>query len=176
MAWLLYFSAPFLLSPCGDWNHAAHREQDLRFSTRHRRCRILILSSLPSYRVKWPTPNYDAGKRSLRSPPGSGIVFVHTWNTWREQIVCPADKLVPVPDGLDDSDAAASYINPLTAWALTARFDHSPKNRKLFPADRIVSHVDSSASSLSKNAHHQIVFFRCDHDICSRIPKCVDLL
>jgi NADPH:quinone reductase-like Zn-dependent oxidoreductase len=50
---------------------------------------------------------------------GTRVVFVDTWNTWREQIVCPADKLVPVPDGLDDSAAAASYINPLTAWALT---------------------------------------------------------
>jgi NADPH2:quinone reductase len=29
------------------------------------------------------------------------------------------DKLVPVPDGLDDPAAATSYINPLTAWALT---------------------------------------------------------
>jgi NADPH2:quinone reductase len=29
------------------------------------------------------------------------------------------DKLVPVPDGLDDAAAATSYINPLTAWALT---------------------------------------------------------
>jgi NADPH:quinone reductase-like Zn-dependent oxidoreductase len=50
---------------------------------------------------------------------GTRVVFVDTWNTWREQIVCPADKLVPVPDGVDDSAAAASYINPLTAWALT---------------------------------------------------------
>jgi NADPH2:quinone reductase len=50
---------------------------------------------------------------------GTRVVFVDTWNTWREQIVCPADKLVPVPDGLDDPSAAASYINPLTAWALT---------------------------------------------------------
>ena len=33
--------------------------------------------------------------------------------------MCPADKLVPVPDGVDDSTAAGSYINPLTAWALT---------------------------------------------------------
>ena len=47
------------------------------------------------------------------------VVFVDTWNTWREQIVCPANKLVPVPDALDDAAAAASYINPLTAWALT---------------------------------------------------------
>jgi NADPH2:quinone reductase len=50
---------------------------------------------------------------------GTRVVFVDTWNTWREQIVNPADKLVPVPDGLEDSAAAASYINPLTAWALT---------------------------------------------------------
>jgi NADPH:quinone reductase-like Zn-dependent oxidoreductase len=25
---------------------------------------------------------------------GTRVVFVHTWGTWREQIVCPADKLV----------------------------------------------------------------------------------
>ena len=50
---------------------------------------------------------------------GTRVVFVDTWNTWREQIVCPANKLVPVPDALDDAAAAASYINPLTAWALT---------------------------------------------------------
>jgi NADPH2:quinone reductase len=24
---------------------------------------------------------------------GTRVVFIHTWNTWREQIVCPADKL-----------------------------------------------------------------------------------
>ena len=34
--------------------------------------------------------------------------------TWREQIVCPVYKLVPVPDGLDDPAVAASYITPLT--------------------------------------------------------------
>jgi NADPH2:quinone reductase len=50
---------------------------------------------------------------------GTRVVFIDTWQTWREQIVCPADKLVPVPEGLDDQAAAVSYINPLTAWALT---------------------------------------------------------
>jgi NADPH2:quinone reductase len=50
---------------------------------------------------------------------GTRVVFVDTWNTWREQIVCLVDRLVPVPDSLDDSAAATSYINPLTAWALT---------------------------------------------------------
>jgi len=63
----------------------------------------------------------------LQGPiPGTRVVFIDTWSTWREQIVCPADKLVPVPDGLDDSAAAASYINPLTAWALT-RSTHNLK-------------------------------------------------
>src|ERR1700688_1159684 len=55
---------------------------------------------------------------------GTRVVFVHTWNTWCEQIVCPVDRLVPVPEGLDDSAAAISYTNPLTAWALTMESHH----------------------------------------------------
>src|SRR3984893_12890542 len=50
---------------------------------------------------------------------GSRVIFVNAWKPWREQIVCSVNKLVPVPDGLDDPTAATSYINPLTAWALT---------------------------------------------------------
>ena len=57
---------------------------------------------------------------------GTRVVFVNTWNTWREQMMCPVDRLVPVPDGLDDSAAATSYTNPLTAWALT-RSSHNLK-------------------------------------------------
>ena len=55
---------------------------------------------------------------------GTRVVFVHTWNTWREQIVCPVEGLVPVPDGLDDPAAATAYTNPLTAWALTRSSHH----------------------------------------------------
>jgi NADPH:quinone reductase-like Zn-dependent oxidoreductase len=73
---------------------------------------------------------------------GTRVVFVDTWNTWREQIVCPADKLVPVPDGLDDSAAAAAYINPLTAWALTL------STHKLKEGDCLVQ--TAAASSVGK--------------------------
>src|ERR1700744_3060797 len=62
----------------------------------------------------------EAGGSGVQGPmPGTRVVFGNTWNPWREKIICPADKLVPVPDGLDDSAAPVSYINPLTAWALT---------------------------------------------------------
>src|SRR4051794_4354922 len=50
---------------------------------------------------------------------GTRVVFVHTWQIGREQIVCPVDRLVPVPHGLDDPAAATCCTNPLTAWALT---------------------------------------------------------
>ena len=49
---------------------------------------------------------------------GTRVVFVHTWNTWREQIVCPVDRLVPVPDGLDDPAAATSYTNPFDCMGI----------------------------------------------------------
>src|SRR6476469_6731400 len=50
---------------------------------------------------------------------GTRVVFVHLWQTWRERIVCAVDRLVPVPNGLNDPAAATCCINPLTAWALT---------------------------------------------------------
>jgi len=63
----------------------------------------------------------------VKGPPvGTRVIFVATWQTWREQIICPVDRLVPVPDGLDDPAAATSYINPLTAWGLT-RSSHNLK-------------------------------------------------
>src|SRR5215472_13804517 len=37
---------------------------------------------------------------------GTRVVFVGVWNTWREHVVCPVDRLVPVPDGLNDAAAA----------------------------------------------------------------------
>src|SRR4051794_28847232 len=50
---------------------------------------------------------------------GTRVVFVYIWQTWREQIVCPVDRLVPVPNGVGEAAAGTCCINPLTAWALT---------------------------------------------------------
>jgi NADPH2:quinone reductase len=73
---------------------------------------------------------------------GTRVVIIDTWNTWREQIVCPAEKLVSVPDGLDNAATAASYINPLTAWALTISTHNLTESDWLLPT--------AAASSVGK--------------------------
>ncbi|MEX3811253.1 zinc-binding dehydrogenase [Paraburkholderia sp. BR13439] len=39
--------------------------------------------------------------------------------TWREQVISPADRAIPVPQAISDEDAAQALINPMTAWAMT---------------------------------------------------------
>ena len=50
---------------------------------------------------------------------GDRVICIGTWNLWRERVVCKAAHVVPVPAAITDEAAAASYQNPLTAWALT---------------------------------------------------------
>jgi NADPH:quinone reductase-like Zn-dependent oxidoreductase len=57
---------------------------------------------------------------------GIRVIFIHCWNLWREQVVCKANQVVPVPDGFSSEAAAVGYTNPLTAWALT-RSSHDLK-------------------------------------------------
>jgi NADPH:quinone reductase-like Zn-dependent oxidoreductase len=57
---------------------------------------------------------------------GTRVIFIHCWNLWRQQVICKADQVVPVPDGLSSEAAAVGYTNPLTAWALT-RSSHDLK-------------------------------------------------
>jgi NADPH:quinone reductase-like Zn-dependent oxidoreductase len=87
---------------------------------------------------------------------GTRVVFIDTWNTWREQIVCPADKLVPIPDGLDDSAAAAaSYINPLTAWALTLSTHNLEEGDWLLQAAVSIQDNQHNPAARTGNNHPQ---------------------
>ena len=38
--------------------------------------------------------------------------------TWAEQLVLPAQGVLPVPDALSDQVAAQTLVNPMTAWAM----------------------------------------------------------
>src|SRR5262245_8144454 len=51
--------------------------------------------------------------------PGTRVVLLHVLGSWREFIVSPAERVIPVPDSLSDEDAAQALINPVTAWVMT---------------------------------------------------------
>jgi NADPH:quinone reductase-like Zn-dependent oxidoreductase len=49
---------------------------------------------------------------------GQRVVPLQANGTWQEYIVADARTLVPIPDGLEDRDAAMILANPTTAWIL----------------------------------------------------------
>src|SRR5260370_12418067 len=51
--------------------------------------------------------------------PGTRVVLLNVWGSWRELIVSPAERVIPVPADLSDEDAAQSLVNPVTAWVMT---------------------------------------------------------
>src|SRR5215471_10143924 len=61
--------------------------------------------------------NFGDGVTEL--PIETRVIFLRTWNLWREYVIVRPENLVRVPESLDDETAAISYTNPLTAWALT---------------------------------------------------------
>jgi len=62
-------------------------------------------------------------------------VLVNVWSTWRELIVSAAERVVPVPDGVSDEDAAQAIVNPVTPWVLANRRSYKPCSGNLrFPS------------------------------------------
>jgi NADPH:quinone reductase-like Zn-dependent oxidoreductase len=51
--------------------------------------------------------------------PGTRVVLLNVWGSWRELIVSPAERVIPVPSELSDEDAAQALVNPVTAWVMT---------------------------------------------------------
>ncbi|SOE87922.1 NADPH2:quinone reductase [Burkholderia sp. YR290] len=54
-----------------------------------------------------------------RTRVGERVVLLDVPGTWREQVISPADRAIPVPAAISDEDAAQALINPMTAWAMT---------------------------------------------------------
>ena len=49
---------------------------------------------------------------------GTRVVFVHTWNTWREQIVCPVDRPVQARNSRRAWGCRLSWRNTVSAtWS-----------------------------------------------------------
>ncbi len=50
---------------------------------------------------------------------GTRVVLLDVWANWRELVVAPAERVIPVLDAVSDQNAAQAMINPLTALVLT---------------------------------------------------------
>jgi hypothetical protein len=59
------------------------------------------------------------GRALQRPAPGTRVVLLNVWGSWRELIVSPAERVIPVPGDLSDEDAAQALVNPVTAWVMT---------------------------------------------------------
>ncbi|MFE3165405.1 zinc-binding dehydrogenase [Streptomyces sp. NPDC059224] len=57
-----------------------------------------------------------AGVQDLR--PGQRVAFFPVPDAWSELVTAPADRVVPVPEGLSDETAALMLVNPLTLLSL----------------------------------------------------------
>jgi len=51
--------------------------------------------------------------------PGTRVALLNVWGSWRELIISPAERVIPVPGDLSDEDAAQALVNPLSAWVMT---------------------------------------------------------
>lgn len=58
--------------------------------------------------------------------------------TWAQSLTVPAEKLIPLPDGIDPLQASMLAVNPATAWRLLHDF------RPLRPGDWIVQNAANS--------------------------------
>src|SRR3989442_777547 len=77
-------------------------------------------------------------QRARNNAPGTRVVLLNVWGSWRELIVSPAERVIPVPADLSDEDAAQALVNPVTAWVMTM-VEHDLK-----PVDWLVQTAASS--------------------------------
>jgi len=59
------------------------------------------------------------GPNTSGPAPGTRVVLIDTWGTWRELVVSPVERLVRVPEAVADDAAAQTIVTPVTAWVLT---------------------------------------------------------
>jgi NADPH:quinone reductase-like Zn-dependent oxidoreductase len=59
------------------------------------------------------------GPNTFGPARGTRVVLIDVWGTWRELVVSPVERLVPVPDEVTNEDAAQTIVTPVTALVLT---------------------------------------------------------
>lgn len=64
----------------------------------------------------------EVGSAVQNLQTGTRVILPHGLGTWREACAVPAEKLVPVPDGIDPEQLAMLKVNPVTAWRMLHDF------------------------------------------------------
>ena len=70
------------------------------------------------YLAKAELPLIPGAEISGRTPDGRRVAAVITNGGYAEKVVVPRNSLVPIPDDVDDDQAAGVLLQGLTAWAL----------------------------------------------------------
>lgn len=73
------------------------------------------------YLAEQQLPLIPGAEVSGRTPDGRRVASILTSGGYAEKVVAPESWLVPVPDGVDDDQAAALLLQGLTAMALVQR-------------------------------------------------------
>lgn len=63
--------------------------------------------------------------------PGDRVVYQGVMGAYAEERLIPAEKLVKIPEGIDDVTAAATFLKGLTAWMLLRRVFHVEKGHNI---------------------------------------------
>jgi NADPH2:quinone reductase len=90
---------------------------------------VQMLSHRYPMQPKYPfVPGYDlvgevtsVGRDVTGVRVGDRVAALLVTGAWRTHVVVKADRLVPVPDGLDAGVAAAATMNGVTAWQMVNR-------------------------------------------------------
>lgn len=75
-----------------------------------------VLPFVPGFEGVGIVTRIGAGVRALK--PGDRVIPIGASGLWQQFLVRPVDWCFPVPDDIDDQQAATSYVNPLTALRL----------------------------------------------------------
>lgn len=93
---------------------------------------VQMLSHRYPMQPKYPfVPGYDlvgevtsVGKDVTTVAVGDRVAALLVTGAWRTHVVVRADRVVPVPDGLDAGEAAAATMNGVTAWQMVHEVAH----------------------------------------------------
>ncbi len=71
---------------------------------------------------------------------GDLVILPHNFGTWREAAAVKAEKLIPVPAGIEPVQAAMLKVNPITAWRMLHDFV------SLQPGDWLIQNAANSGA------------------------------